>query len=84
MNQKFPPITKHANISQESRNFFYQLGNIKSLNKKLTKSKKYIKTLQEPLKYCKTGIPIYQIQIYHKASPITKHTNITQESPNLY
>ena len=76
MNQKSPPITKHANISQDSQNFSYQLGNIKS--------KIYIKTLQEPLKYCKTSIPIYQIQMYQKALPITKHTNITQESPNLY
>ena len=29
------------------------------------------------------GLPIYQIQMYQKPTPIVNHTNITQKSPNL-
>ena len=35
------------------------------------------------MQYWEMDLPIYQIQMYQKAPPITKHTNVTQKSPNL-
>ena len=45
--QTTPPKAKHTNITQKSPNWFQQLGNIKSLQKNPTKSKKNIKTLEQ-------------------------------------
>ena len=47
MYQKTPPKVKHTDITQKSPNWFQQLENIKSLQKKPTKSKKKIKTLDQ-------------------------------------
>ena len=47
MYQKTPSKVKHTNITQKSPNWFQQLKNIKSLQKKPTKSKKNIKTLEQ-------------------------------------
>ena len=30
------------------------------------------------------GLPIYQMEVYQKAPPKVKHTNITQKSPNWF
>ena len=40
------------------------MENIKSLQKKSTKSKKNIKTLELPLQYSEIGLPTNQIQTY--------------------
>ena len=48
MYQKTPPRVKHTDITQKSPNWFQQLENIKSLQKKNpTKSKKNIKALEQ-------------------------------------
>ena len=47
MYQKTPPKVKHTDITQNSLNWFQQLENIKSLQKKPTKSKNNIKTLEQ-------------------------------------
>ena len=48
MYQKTPPRVKHTDITQKSPNWFQQLENIKSLQKKTpTKSKKNIKALEQ-------------------------------------
>ena len=47
MYQKTPPKVKHTDITQKYPNWFQQLENIKGLQKKATKSKKDIKTLEQ-------------------------------------
>ena len=47
MYQKTPPKVKHTNITQKSPNWFQQLENIKSLQKKQQNLKKNIKTLEQ-------------------------------------
>ena len=49
--QKAPPKVKHTEITQKSPNWSQQLKNIKSLQKKQTKSKKNIKTFEQTLQY---------------------------------
>ena len=56
------------------------MENIKSLQKKSTKSKKNIKTLELPLQYSEIGLPTNQIQTYEKVSPIMKYTDINQKT----
>ena len=56
------------------------MENIKSLQKKSTKSKKNIKTLEIPLQYSEMGLPTNQIQTYEKVSPIMKYTDINQKT----
>ena len=82
MYQKPPPISKYTDITKQSPNLSEQLENIKSLQKKSTKSKKIIKTLEHTLQYWEIGLPTNQIQTYQKALPIVIHTNITQTLPN--
>ena len=55
MYQKTPPIIKYTNITQISPNLSKQLENIKSLQKKSTKSKKIIKTLEQPHAVLRNG-----------------------------
>ena len=47
MYQKTPPKVKHIGITQKSPNWFQQLEKIQSLQKKPTKSKNNIKTLEQ-------------------------------------
>ena len=47
MYQKTLPKVKDTDITQKYPNWFQQLENIKSLQKKATKSKKDIKTLEQ-------------------------------------
>ena len=49
--QKVPPKVKHTSVTQKSPLWSWQLENIKSLQKKLTKSKKNIKTFEQTLQY---------------------------------
>ena len=79
--QKVPPKVKHTGITLKSPLWSWQLENIKSLQKKLTKSKKNIKTFEQTLQYRKVGLRIYQIETYQKAPPQVKHTDITEKSP---
>ena len=81
--EKEPPIMKYTDITKKFVNFSQQLENIKTLQEKSIKYKKIIKTLEQPLQYWEMGVPTYQIQMYQKAPPITKYTNITQKFPNL-
>ena len=83
MYQKSPPITKHTGITQKSPNLSKQLENIKSLNKKSTKSKKDIKKLEQPLKYWEIGLPNYQIQMYEKALLIVNYTDNYYRNPQI-
>ena len=48
MYQKAPPQVKHIGITQKSPLWSWQLENIKSLQKKLSKSKKILKHLNKP------------------------------------
>ena len=80
--QKPPPKVKHTSITQKSPIWSSQLENIESLQKKPTKSKKYIKTFEQTLQYLKMGLPICQIKAYQKVSPKVKHTSITQKFPD--
>ena len=78
--QKTPPKVKHTDITQKSPNWFQQLENIKSLQKTPTKSKKYIKTLEQTLAVLKSRSPnlpdrsvpkdLAQIQTYRHHSKI--------------
>ena len=78
--QKTPPKVKHTDITQKSPNWFQQLENIKSLQKTPTKSKKYIKTLEQTLAVLKSrssnlpdrSVPkdLAQIQTYRHHSKI--------------
>ena len=46
--QKAPPKVKHTDITQKSTNWSQELGNIKSLKNKTTKSKKTLKHSNKP------------------------------------
>ena len=49
--QKAPPKVKYTGITQKAPLWSWQLENIKSLQKKLTKSKKNIKTFEQTLQH---------------------------------
>ena len=49
--QKVPPKVKHTGITQKPPLWSWQLENIKSLQKKPTKSKKNIKTFEQTLQH---------------------------------
>ena len=49
--QKTPPNVKHTNITEKPPNWSQQLANVKSLQKKPTKSGKNVKTFEQTLQY---------------------------------
>ena len=42
-----------------------------------------MKILEQALQYLEIGLPIYQIQMFQKASPIVKYTKINQKTCKL-
>ena len=79
--QKTSPKVKHTDITQKSPNYFQQLENIKSVQKKPTKSKTNIKRLEQTsavLKSRSSNLPdgsvpksLAQIQTYQHHSKIS-------------
>ena len=86
MYQKTPPRVKHTDITQKSPNWFQQLENIKSLQKKHpTKSKKNIKALEQTPAVLKSRSSNLPDESVPKGPRLKfKHTGITQKSPNWY